>query len=207
MITGDDRNQPAPGEAESDDLSKPTAPTRPARFPAFSSAGGLVAVAVVIGVAVIAYVVHVIAQRQMAIAAVRAGVAGAAAKAQQERMRAAAAGANQTDAPKGAAIADPVLREAREQFDGIMGELLAGKFDADPDLWPVARKLKGFQAWSIQSQRIAWEKAAEFKGVLTGADARSHFAVTVVKQASGKWAIGTFSGPYRGEAADRAGAK
>jgi hypothetical protein len=47
------------------------------------------------------------------------------------------------DAPKGKDIADPVLRESREQADVILDGLLTGKFDEDANLSPVARKLKG----------------------------------------------------------------
>jgi hypothetical protein len=100
-------------------------------------------------------------------------------------------------APKGEAITDPVLRQAREQADSILGGLLAGKFDQDPDLWPVARKVKGFQSWAIKSQRVAREGAAEFRGVLTRPGDAARFDVTLVKQVSGKWAVGTFSGPNR----------
>jgi hypothetical protein len=88
-----------------------------------------------------------------------------------------------------------VLREARENFDALLDGLFAGRFDDRPDLRPVARKLKGYQAWTIQSQRIAPEGAAEFKGVLTGAGTRARFATTLVRQTSGYWTVGTFTGP------------
>ena len=103
--------------------------------------------------------------------------------------------AEQPDAPKGEAIADPVLREAREQADAILDGLLAGKFEQDQDLWPVARKLKGYQSWSIKSQKIVREGAADFQGVLRSPAGRARFDMTFVKQMSGKWAIGAFSGP------------
>ena len=99
------------------------------------------------------------------------------------------------DAPKGEAIADPVLRQAREQADSILDGLLAGKFDQDPDLAPVARKLKRFQSWAIKSQKVVREGAAEFQGVLTRPEGAARFNVTLVKQASGKWMVGAFSGP------------
>jgi hypothetical protein len=99
------------------------------------------------------------------------------------------------DAPKGEAIADPVLREAREQADHILDGLFAGKFDQDQDLWPVARKLKGYRSGSVRSQAVVREGAAEFRGVLTGPAGRARFTMTLVKQANGTWAVGTFSGP------------
>ena len=99
------------------------------------------------------------------------------------------------DAPKGEAIADPVLRQAREQADAIFDGLLAGKFDGDPDLWPVAKKLKGYQTYSVKSQQIVREGTAEFGGVLSGPAGRARFVMTLVKQQGGAWAVGAFSGP------------
>jgi len=45
-----------------------------------------------------------------------------------------------------------VLWEARGQADAILGGRLAGTFDNDPDLSPVARKVKRYQSYSIKSQ-------------------------------------------------------
>src|SRR5262245_31293680 len=75
--------------------------------------------------------------------------------------------AEEPDAPKGDAIADPVLREAREQLDALLTDLLAGKLDQDEFLGRVAKKLKGYQSWSIKSQRLVREGAAGFRGILT----------------------------------------
>jgi hypothetical protein len=83
----------------------------------------------------------------------------------------------------------------RGQADTILEGLLAGKFDQDPDLWPVARKLKGYSAFAVKSQGMARDRTADFRGVLPGPAGRAHFAMTLVKQANGKWATGTFSGP------------
>jgi hypothetical protein len=60
---------------------------------------------------------------------------------------------------------------------------------------PLARKLKGYQNCSIKSQGIERENHAVFRGVLNGSAGRARFETTLVKQASGKWAIGMFSGP------------
>jgi hypothetical protein len=92
-------------------------------------------------------------------------------------------------------VGDSALREARDQADAVLGGLLAGKFDDDPDLWPVARKLKGYQSCAIKSQQLVREGAADFRGVLTGPAVRARFDMSLMKQANGKWAIGTFSGP------------
>jgi hypothetical protein len=103
--------------------------------------------------------------------------------------------AQEPDAPKGEAIADPVLREGREQADAILNGLLAGRFDQDQDLSPVARKLNGYQFWSIKSQKIVREGAAQFQGVLSSPTGRARFDMLLVKQVSGRWAVGSFSGP------------
>lgn len=103
--------------------------------------------------------------------------------------------AEEPDAPKGEAIVDPKLREAREQVDAILDGLLAGKFDQDENLAPIAKKLKGYQSWSIKSQQMVRDTEADFRGILIAPPGRARFDVHFVKQASGKWAIGTFGGP------------
>lgn len=99
------------------------------------------------------------------------------------------------DAPKGEAVADPELRHARERADATLGGLLAGKLDADPDLSPVAQKVKGYQSYAVKAQRVVREETAEFRGVLSGPSDRARFALTLVRQSDGRWAVGTFSGP------------
>jgi hypothetical protein len=99
------------------------------------------------------------------------------------------------DAPKGDAIADLILREARQQADAILDDMLAGKLQNDPDTAPVAKKLKGYQSASIKSQEIIREGAAKFGGVLTKQTSQHRFEMILVKQQNGNWAIGTFSGP------------
>jgi hypothetical protein len=99
------------------------------------------------------------------------------------------------DAPKGEAIADPVLREARDQADEILAGLIAGKFDLDQELGLLPKKVKGYQSFSIKSQSLLREGAAEFTGVFRSPTARAVFRMDLVKQKSGKWAIGAFSGP------------
>ena len=99
------------------------------------------------------------------------------------------------DAPKGKDIADPVLRESREQADAILDGLLNGRFDQDSNLSPVALKLKGFRSCSITSQKMTRPDAAQFGGALTGPAGQAGFDMLLVKQQSGKWAVATFSGP------------
>jgi hypothetical protein len=101
----------------------------------------------------------------------------------------------QLDAPKGDAIADPVLRQARQQADATFEGLLAGKFDGDPNLGPVAKKVKGYQSYSVKSQQTVREGAAEFGGVLSGPAGRARFLMTLVKQQDGVWGVSGFSGP------------
>src|SRR3954453_6740040 len=73
--------------------------------------------------------------------------------------------AEEPEAPKAEAIADPVLREAREQVDAVLTDLLAGKLDQDENLAPVARKLKGYQSWSIKSQQLVRDGVVDFRGI------------------------------------------
>jgi hypothetical protein len=100
-------------------------------------------------------------------------------------------------APKGDAIPDPVLREARDEADAFLLDLLSGKFDQDENLSPVAEKVKGYTSWSIKSQTMARQGAAEFKGIVKSPEGSANFTMTLVKQTGGQWAVGTFSGPYR----------
>jgi hypothetical protein len=103
--------------------------------------------------------------------------------------------AEEPDAPMGAAIADPALREARDQADSTLAGLLTGNFGNDPDLAPVAKKMKGYQAASIKAQEIVREGTAQFRGLLTGPAGQATFKMTLVKQRDGHWSIGAFSGP------------
>ena len=98
------------------------------------------------------------------------------------------------DAPVGLAIADATLREARQQNDAILTDLFAGKAE-DSGLARIAEKTKRFRTFSVKSQKMIRDGAAEFAGVLSGPDARAGFRLTLVKQTDGKWAIATFSGP------------
>src|SRR5262249_4649459 len=159
------------GEEESDDLSKPTAPNRPdrprAQLPIGAAVALVFAVAICAGLAAARFVV----QKQ----------------ANAARTAAAAAAKAAPPIALPPAVADTPLRQAREQFDGIMGGLLAGRYDADPELGPLARKLKGFGEWSVQSQKMTRGDAAEFRGTLTAGVRRARFAATVVRQPGGKW--------------------
>jgi hypothetical protein len=101
------------------------------------------------------------------------------------------------EAPKGEAIADPVLREGREQAEAILEGLLAGKFNQDPYLALLENKLKGYTSSSIKLQKMVREGAADFDGTLSGAAGQAVFQMTLVKQANGKWEVGGFSGPNR----------
>jgi len=105
------------------------------------------------------------------------------------------AGPDEPDAPTGAAVADPELRQARQRADVTLDWLLGGKLDKDPDLSPVTQKVKGYNSYAIKAQRVVREGTAEFRGVLSGPSGRARFALTLVRQSDGRWAVGAFSGP------------
>jgi hypothetical protein len=104
--------------------------------------------------------------------------------------------AEEPDAPIGEAIADPVLREARRQNDTVLVELLVGRAGESGNA-RIAEKIKGYQTFSVKSQKLVRDGVAEFSGLLTGPKGRADFRLTLVKQrdGDGKWAIATFSGP------------
>ncbi|HEV3083648.1 MAG TPA: hypothetical protein VGY66_27955 [Gemmataceae bacterium] len=106
------------------------------------------------------------------------------------------AAADEAAAPKGNAIADPVLREARDEADEVLHGLLAGKFDQDENLAVVAEKVKGYTSWSVRSQKIVKAGMAEFQGMLSSPAAKATFTMLLVKQTGGPWAVSMFSGPY-----------
>jgi hypothetical protein len=106
------------------------------------------------------------------------------------------AAADEAAAPKGNAIADAVLREARDEADEVLHGLLAGMFDQDENLAVVAEKVKGYTSWSIRSQKIVRGGMAEFQGILSNPAAKATFTMLLVKQAGGQWAVAMFSGPY-----------
>jgi hypothetical protein len=97
--------------------------------------------------------------------------------------------------PKGKAIADPLLREARDAGDALLLHLLQGQFDQDESLAMVAEKLKGYSSWSITSQTITGTRTAAFKGTVSNAAGKAAFNMTLVKHSSGQWAISKFFGP------------
>jgi hypothetical protein len=102
------------------------------------------------------------------------------------------------EAPKGDAIADPDLREARAAADATLDGLLAGKFDDDEALRAVARKVKGFTSATVTDQKTSREdglEVADFWGFVGGPRGFTPFQMRLVKQANGKWAVGWFRGP------------
>ena len=92
----------------------------------------------------------------------------------------------------------PQAREAVAATTDILDRLLAGKLDEDPNLSPVARKVKGYRTWSITTAAsVAGEPPAwNFGGTLDGgARGSARFSVRMVRQRNGGWAVGSFSGP------------
>jgi hypothetical protein len=92
---------------------------------------------------------------------------------------------------------NPMVKESRPDTESILNDLIAGKYDKDQNFYPIARKLKGFRSWSIDSQEVVPDppKAVRFGGTLKGPTGEATFTVTMVKQQNGKWMIGTFEGP------------
>ena len=55
----------------------------------------------------------------------------------------------------------PIVKEARPDTEAILNDLIAGKYDNDGQFAPVARKVKGFQSWSIETQEIDPDRPKE----------------------------------------------
>ena len=93
--------------------------------------------------------------------------------------------------------ADPLVKEARADTEAVLNGLLAGKYDDDRDFAPVARKVKGYESWSIDRQEIDRDspRAVNFHGTLEGPRGEATFVAGMRKQRNGKWMIGYFSGP------------
>lgn len=93
---------------------------------------------------------------------------------------------------------DPIVKEAKADTDALFKDLLAGKANEDTMLATIAAKVKPFDSVAIESQKLmpGQPKTVRFDGTLKGARGEAKFSVRMVKQGSGKWAIGTFSGPH-----------
>lgn len=91
----------------------------------------------------------------------------------------------------------PVVKEARADTEVVLNDLLAGKYEEDSNFAVLDRKLKGFQSWSIETQKMDADdpRAVNFSGTLKGPRGEATFTALMVKQQNGKWMIGTFSGP------------
>ncbi len=91
---------------------------------------------------------------------------------------------------------DPVSKEARAAAGKILDRLLTGKLEEDESgLATRANALKGFKSWSIESQKKAEQGRSTLEGIVTGPSGQARFSMTIVKQGSGKWMVGVFSGP------------
>jgi hypothetical protein len=94
--------------------------------------------------------------------------------------------------------ADPELRDAQAAATKALDALLTGALAPDDALAPVARKVAGYQTWSITTRTPATgpPPAWDFSGTLTAPAGRSaRFTVRMVKQQAGHWAVGSFRGP------------
>jgi hypothetical protein len=101
---------------------------------------------------------------------------------------------------------NPTVKEARADTEAILNDLLAGKYDNDPNFAPLAHQLTGFESWSLERQELAADQpmSVNFSGTLKGPSGEATFRLSVVKQQNGKWMIGDFSGPDRKQSPARA---
>lgn len=92
---------------------------------------------------------------------------------------------------------DLTVKDARSDAEAVLNDLLAGKSDDDPNLAPLARKIKGFQSYAIETQNIDSDnpKAVKFNGTLIGPQIEATFVSWMVKQPNGRWMISHFQGP------------
>src|SRR5579872_1069913 len=97
-------------------------------------------------------------------------------------------GPSTRSAPKTDASDNPLVKEARPDTEAVLKDLLAGEYDDDPTLSPVARKIKGFQSWAFETEEINPDlpQAVNFGGILNGPKGEANFAVLMVKQQNGK---------------------
>jgi hypothetical protein len=102
-----------------------------------------------------------------------------------------------TSAPRQDADETPLVKEVRAETGTILDDLLIGKYDDDPSYAPIARKLKGWTSWTIQTaaQEEGSPPTVKVAGTLAGPNREATFSALIVKQETGRWMIGTFSGP------------
>jgi hypothetical protein len=100
-------------------------------------------------------------------------------------------------APGLIAASDAQGQAAAAAMTDMMARILSGKGDDDPDLAPVARKLKPYTTWAVTSaQRETGDPPAwTFGGWVEGPQGTSTFSVRMVKQKNGAWAVGYLRGP------------
>jgi hypothetical protein len=90
-----------------------------------------------------------------------------------------------------------LVKEARADTEAVLNDLLAGKYDHDTNFAPVARRVKGYTSWSIDSQEVDPDspQAVTIDGTLSGPSGEATFSASMRKQQNGKWMIGWFTGP------------
>src|SRR4051812_29123055 len=86
--------------------------------------------------------------------------------------------------PKKSVADNPLVKEALPDTEAILQDLLAGIYDDDPTLSPVARKVKGFQSWSFETLEPNPDlpPSVNFSGILKGPKGEADFTVLMVKQ-------------------------
>lgn len=94
---------------------------------------------------------------------------------------------------------DPMIKEARGELQTLLDGLMTGKFadDSKQGLWVVARKLRSYKSWSLESEGADRDllQAVSFRCIVEGPPGPASFTVLMVKQQNGKWMPGTMSGP------------
>jgi hypothetical protein len=88
-------------------------------------------------------------------------------------------------------------KEARADTEKALNGLLAGSYDDDAELAPVAKRLKGFTKWTIDSREVDPESPGTLLigGRLSGPAGEARFSASMHRMVDGHWELGTFNGP------------
>jgi hypothetical protein len=88
------------------------------------------------------------------------------------------------------------LSAAQTAATALLDDLIARKFDGDPELGVLANKLSEYHGWNVYKQ-TGGEKQWVFTGYFHSINGWADFALTMVKQGDGSWKMATMSGPTR----------
>ena len=95
----------------------------------------------------------------------------------------------------------PRVKESRADTEAFLNDLLAGKYDADASFAPVARRVKGYTKWDIDSQEADPDNpgAVHIGGTLSGPAGQSRFRASMHRQQNGRWMLGWFDTPLKSD--------